>query len=143
MTKRIRGWWEGEGDPPEGFVPDENPNDTESESRDPIPPNSDATYEWRALNMDYEEFRCDYYSDYEEGEEPDVPIGYLVVVGEMHMFLQHKHEHGTYPCIPSDHHAAPLQALRNQLNLSPDYKFPDHLTYGYLDNSKRWKGIGG
>ena len=145
MTKRIRGWWVGEGDPPEGFVPDENPNDTESESRDPIPPNSDATYEWRALNMDYEEFRCDYYSDYEEGEEPDVPIGYLVVVGEMQMFLQHKHEHGTYPCIPSSHEAPAMQALRHQLKLSPDYNFPDHLMYGYLEvsPSKRHRGVGG
>ena len=141
---RIRGWWEGEGDPPEGFVPDENqPIETERDSPDPIPPNPDATYEWRALNKDYETFRYDYYSPYEEGEEPEVPIGYLVEVGEMHMFLEHKLMHGTYPCIPSDHHAAPLQALRNQLNLSPDYKFPDHLSYGYLDNSKRWKGVGG
>ena len=106
------------------------------------------TYEWRPL-LPHEEFRhgeC-WHNDKpgdEEGEETEVPLGYLVEfaflnVGEeaegnrrKRMFMRHQWErHGTYP-IRHHCHKDMLKALREQMDVSPDFVFP-YVTYGYIE----------
>ena len=144
-----RRWAAEEGDaddlvvfPREGSVPDENSTDTDSEGRQRTAPSRQATYEWRQL-LSSESFRFDDYEDYEEGEEPAVPLGYLVEFNDIEWFMQHKDaEHGTFPILQHNCEDM-LKALREQVNLPPDHEFGNGQGgYGYILNRKR-KWLGG
>lgn len=112
-------------------------------------PSRRMTYEWRPL-LSHEEFCYDEDVDHEEG-----PRGYLVdfyfpYVEEAEgnrrkkMFMRHRDtEHGTWP-IQEHYHKDMLKALRDQMNLSPDFVFPsDYVSYGYIESCKRQERVGG
>ena len=103
-------------------------------------------YDWRPL-LPHEEFRYDYFSDYEKGEEPEVSLGYLVDFadgGIPKIFMRHQDsEHGKYP-IQHHYHKDMLKALREQMDVSSDFVFPcDYVSYGYIESCKRQKLVGG